>query len=305
MDREPEVTPEDPLAEGTASAPPAPPVVPDTLDAPVPPAPQPAAWGMVSERDLLERKASFYQRATVALAALSLVLGFVVVAQLATGGTTPEPAPTVTVTATPTAQPAAPDVEAAPEPGPYADSPVVRRLEGDPMAAGAIDAPVVVTQWTDLRCPYCAAFGRETMPQILEEYVAAGLVRFEVNDVAFFGEQSQAAAVAARAAGSQGRYFEYLDAVAQAAPESGHPDLPRETLLALAEQAGVPDLERFATDLDDEALWAAVEESTATAQYLGVSGVPFFVVGEAALSGAYPIDAFRQLLDEALATAGR
>lgn len=301
MDREPDVTPEDAVTEGTPSAPPG---EPTAGTGPLPPGPPPPAarWGMVSERDLLERKATFYQRATVVLAAVALVLGFGPVAQLATGGGTPEPTATVTVTETPAAAPVAP--EAAPEPGPYADSPVVRRQDGDPMAIGAIDAPVVVTQWTDLRCPYCAAFGRETMPQILEEYVASGLVRFEVNDVAFFGEQSQAAAVAARAAGAQGRYFEYLDAVAQAAPEGGHPDLPRETLLAFAEQAGVPDLALFAADLDDEALWTAVEESTAAAQYLGVGGVPFFVVGEAALSGAYPMDAFRQVLDEALATAG-
>lgn len=304
MDREPDVTPEDPVTEGTPSAPPG---EPTTGAEPVTsgPTPDAAPWGMVSERDLLERKATFYQRATVVLAAVALVLAFGLVAQLATGGGTPEPAATVTVTETPAAAPVAPEVEAAPEPGPYVDSPVVRRQDGDPMAIGAIDAPVVVTQWTDLRCPYCAAFGRETMPQILEEYVTTGLVRFEVNDVAFFGEQSQAAAVAARAAGAQGRYFEYLDAVAQAAPEGGHPDLPRETLVAFAEQAGVPDLDRFTTDLDDEALWTAVEESTAAAQYLGVSGVPFFVVGEAALSGAYPIDAFRQVLDEALATVGR
>ena len=282
--------------------PPAPVPPPEEAVSP-PPVAAGAGWRVVSEREVMQRKVTFYQRATVVLGLLALFLGFLAVAQSLPDPPTEVPTATVTVTE-PAPDLAAPAPEAVVEPGPYVDSPVVRRQEGDPMAIGAIDAPVVVTQWTDLRCPFCAAFGRETLPQILEEYVAAGLVRFEVNDVAFFGEQSQAAAVAARAAGAQGRYFEFLDAVAQAAPEGGHPDLPRETLVAFAEQAGVPDLDRFTADLDDEALWTAVEESTATAQYLGVTGVPFFVVGEAALSGAYPIDAFRQVLDEALATEG-
>src|SRR5690625_3658809 len=64
----------------------------------------------------------------------------------------------------------------------------VRRDADDPMAIGDVDAPVVMTEWIDLRCPYCAVFSRDTLPVLIEEYVETGKVRIEFHDVAFFGE---------------------------------------------------------------------------------------------------------------------
>ena len=71
------------------------------------------------------------------------------------------------------------------------------------MAIGAIDAPVVLSEWVDFRCPFCAVFSRDVLPQLVQEYVDEGKVRIEVHDVAFFGDESLRAAVAARAAGEK------------------------------------------------------------------------------------------------------
>ncbi|MEJ6488609.1 thioredoxin domain-containing protein [Leucobacter sp. USCH14] len=177
------------------------------------------------------------------------------------------------------------------------------RDPGDPMAIGDVDAPVVLVEWTDMRCPYCAVFNQETLPTLVEEYVETGEVRIEVRDVAFFGEASETASVAARAAGEQGKFMEYLDAVYAAAPPEGHPDLPVGQLIGFAKEVGVPDIAKFKADLEDPALRAAVQQSTSTAQQLGVTGVPFFAVGTDALSGAQPIDAFRKFLDTAIEAA--
>ncbi|MCW3819842.1 DsbA family protein [Micromonospora sp. DR5-3] len=121
--------------------------------------------------------------------------------------------------------------------------------------------------------------------------------------VAYFGEQSEDAAVAARAAAEQGRFFEFLSAVYKEAPEHKHPDLPRERLIAFAKKAGVPDIERFTADLDDAGLRAAAEASNSEAAQLGVTSVPFFVAGDNTLSGAQPTSVFRQYLDAAIAKA--
>lgn len=177
------------------------------------------------------------------------------------------------------------------------------RDPNDPMAIGDVDAPVVLVEWTDMRCPYCAVFNQETLPKLVSEYVESGKVRIEVRDVAFFGDASETASVAARAAGNQGKFVEYLDAVYAAAPAEGHPDLPRKQLIGFAEQIGVPDMARFTADLDDPKLRAAVQASTSTAQQIGVTGVPFFAVGTSAMSGAQPIATFRTFLDDAVAAA--
>lgn len=180
----------------------------------------------------------------------------------------------------------------------------VRRDPDDPMAIGDVDAPVVLTEWVDLRCPFCAVVSRDTLPTLIEEYVDTGQVRIEFYDVAFFGEESEDAAVAGRAAAEQDMFMEYMTAVFEAAPDGGHPDMPRETLIAFAEQIGIPDMEQFTADLDDPELRAAVRESTQYSQQLGVTAVPFFVAGESALSGAQPTASFQQFLDQALAEAG-
>ncbi|WAA65631.1 DsbA family protein [Microbacterium oxydans] len=198
---------------------------------------------------------------------------------------------------------------AAPTPSADADvsasveHPIVRRDEGDPAAIGAVDAPVVLVYWTDMRCPFCAVFSRDTLPALLDEYVDGGKVRIEFRDVAFFGEESARASAALEAAGNQGLYVEYLEAVYAVAPESGHPELTREELIAFAEQVGVPDMAAFTTGLDSPAGLAAAAQRTQEAQQLGVTAVPFFLAGDTAMSGAQATDVFRTFLDDALAKA--
>lgn len=239
----------------------------------------------------LQSKVTFYRRLTIGLALLVAFLAMVVIAQLTGSGQ--EKAPLAD-------KPAAAESPA----GAVQDAPYIRRDADDPMAIGDVDAPVVLVQWTDMRCPFCAAVHRDTLPTVIQEYVDSGKVRLELNDVSFFGEESETAAVAARAAAAQDMYFEYLDAVFGAAPGTGHAELPREKLIAFAEEVGIPDIAKFTADLDDPALRTAVQTSTAEAQRLGVSAVPFFVADGTALSGAQPIAIFRDFLDNAVDSKG-
>lgn len=246
------------------------------------------AVGRVRE---LESKVRRWRVVSAALAFLTVFLGIVLVGQVTSGqrGTT-SPAPGSDASATAdAARSAIPDL--------------ARRDAKDPMALGAVDAPIVLIEWADYRCPYCATFANQTLPLLVQEYIDAGLVRYEFNEVVFFGDDSFTAAVAGRAAAAQGRFHEFMTALYAAAPESGHPDLPRDKLIGFAEEAGVPDLERFASDLDSAELRRAVSASAAYAQQLGVTSVPFFLVGDTAVAGAQPIETFRQLLDEQLAEA--
>ncbi|WGX97352.1 DsbA family protein [Nocardioides sp. L-11A] len=191
------------------------------------------------------------------------------------------------------------------EPAARDDDPgLARRLPGDPMAVGDPRAPVAIVEYADFRCPFCAKYARETLPRLVEKYVDAGLVRYEFRDLPMFGEDSENAALAGRAAGSQGRFWEFFDALYGAAPDSGHPPLPRQRLLELAEEAGVPDLGRFEREMDDPATRRAVEADLAEARELGLTSVPFFVIDDVALSGAQPWEVFEQVIDEQLQERG-
>lgn len=64
----------------------------------------------------------------------------------------------------------------------------------------------------------------------------------------------------------------------------------------------MPDLDQFAEDLSDESLAAAVKSSTTSAQQLGITNVPYFVIGNQTVSGAQPIGSFQQVIDAELTT---
>lgn len=47
---------------------------------------------------------------------------------------------------------------------------------------GAEDAPVTVAVFEDYSCPHCQRYAQETFPQIRDEYVEEGVVRYEHHD---------------------------------------------------------------------------------------------------------------------------
>ncbi|MGB7961901.1 MAG: thioredoxin domain-containing protein [Propionicimonas sp.] len=171
-----------------------------------------------------------------------------------------------------------------------------RRQEGDVRALGKVDAPVVLIAWSDFRCPFCAHWATTTFLE-LQPYLDSGSLRIEFRDLVLFGEQSRATAVASRAAGQQGKFWEYSQAVFVAAPTSGHATITRDDLLNFATESGVPDLEAFTTALDDQQLGAAVDEDTSQAQSIGLSGTPFFVINTTAISGSQPLEVFTKAIE--------
>ncbi len=173
---------------------------------------------------------------------------------------------------------------------------LARRRENDPMALGAVQAPVVLVEYADFRCPFCGVFARETKPELMR-YVDEGTLRIEFRDLPIFGQQSVDAAVAGRAAAAQGRFWPFYDAVYADAPQRGHADLTASALTGYAKQAGVPDLERFRDDMASDTLLAQVQSDLAEAQQLGVSSTPLFLVGEEPILGAQPTAEFVEKIE--------
>lgn len=170
------------------------------------------------------------------------------------------------------------------------------RKADDPTAMGEVDAPVVLLIWSDFRCPFCSAWERETFPQLMP-YVESGSLRIEHRDLVLFGDESQRTAVAARAAGLQGKYWEFSEAVAAVAPTSGHPEITDEDLIAFAKQVGVADIAKFTKDLDSSELDEAVTADTTQAKAIGLTSTPFFIVNRTPISGAQPLSVFTQVIE--------
>jgi protein-disulfide isomerase len=174
-----------------------------------------------------------------------------------------------------------------------------RRRPGDPLALGDPAAPVVMVMFSDYRCPFCAKFSRDTEPQLVKRFVDQGVLRIEWRDFPIFGEQSMVAARAGRAAADQGKFWEFNRTVYAAAPDRGHPDLTDAALIRFAEQAGVPDIDKFAAGMRGDTYDSAINADLAQGNSIGVPSTPAFLINDVPMIGAQPADVFVSAIDEA------
>jgi protein-disulfide isomerase len=169
------------------------------------------------------------------------------------------------------------------------------------------NARLVLIEFTDYQCPFCARHVRQTMPQIEAEYVNAGKVRYAVRNFPLEAIHRQAfkAAEAAHCAEDQGQFWPMHERLF-ANPRALAPD----DLRAHAQALGL-DLSRFDACLRDSTHEARIRGDLAEGARAGVRGTPTFFLGVQdapgspvrvvrVLRGALPLTAFKTALDEAL-----
>jgi protein-disulfide isomerase len=170
---------------------------------------------------------------------------------------------------------------------------------------GSATAPVTIVEFTDLQCPYCARFAAQTFPELKRQYIATGKVRFVSRDLPLpMHAQAPAAAVAARCAGRQGRYWEYREALFAAQSELGKDPFDR-----IATQVGLDPVKFAACRANPGTLPTDVQYDAALAGSIGIDGTPSFVFGKTTegafsgerLSGAQPFEVFDQRIKALLA----
>lgn len=177
---------------------------------------------------------------------------------------------------------------------------VERRDANDPTAVGELEAPVVMVAYSDYQCGYCAKWASESLPTLLDKYVAGGQLRIEYRDIMFFGENSRQSAELAVAAGKQGKYQEFHDAIFAEGATAKDADYSAKGIAALAGRIGV-EAKQFTADAAHADTAALVQKNHDEAGALGVTGTPTFIVNGRPLIGAQPLEVFVQTIDEELA----
>lgn len=138
-------------------------------------------------------------------------------------------------------------------------------LAGAP-SRGPDDAPVTLTVFSDFQCPYCARLV-PLLEQVLERYPTQVTLAFK-NFPLRNHNVARPAALAALAAGEQGKFWEYHDLLF-----ANYSALSDAKLTELAEQAGL-DPERFAADRARPELAARVDRDLREGSRVGVRGTP-------------------------------
>lgn len=134
-------------------------------------------------------------------------------------------------------------------PPPLIEPPILSPTDQvDGFAMGAPDAPVTVEVWEDFQCPFCQRFAYEVKPPLVERYVESGEVRLVFRNLAFLGDESHWAAVAASLAADQNKFWPFHDYLFAnfGGNESGSFHIDR--LLEMGERVGL-DMDEFRAGL--------------------------------------------------------
>jgi len=161
---------------------------------------------------------------------------------------------------------------------------------------GKEDAPVTIVEFGDFQCPYCRGL-HLTVNRLLTDY--GDRVRYAFVDFPNARHlQAVPAAVAARCAGDQGRYWSYFDNLMLMRGPMTPDDLAKR-----AADSGL-DVDSFRVCLDQRVHADAVRTSYEYGKELGVSRTPTFFINGRVLTGARDYETFRRIIDAELERAG-
>lgn len=170
---------------------------------------------------------------------------------------------------------------------------------------GNANAPVTLIEYGDYQCPFCGQFFSETEPQIVQNYVNTGKVRFVFRDFAFLGAESTAAAEAAQCAEDQNKLWAYHDALYSAKvaddEKGGEEDdgfFSTAELLKLGQQVGL-NMATFTSCVQNDTDASIVAQEKTAAGNAGIDSTPSFLINGTMVTGAQPYSVFQAALDNA------
>ncbi len=165
---------------------------------------------------------------------------------------------------------------------------------GDRTLRGNPNASVTIVEFSDFQCPYCQR-ASGTVHQVMEKYGDKVKLAF-VDYPLPFHNRALPAAMAARCAGEQNKFWEYHDLLFEK-KKFNDKDFEK-----YAEKVGL-DLDAFKACVSSKKYAAQIEQDKALGTQVGVTGTPAFFINGRKLSGAQPFSAFEKIIQEELAAA--
>lgn len=181
-------------------------------------------------------------------------------------------------------------------------------VDDDPFM-GDVNAPITMIEFSDFECPFCKSFYDQTLPQIKQNYIDTGKVRFVYRDfpLPFHDPMATKEAIASNCAREQGKdekFFEYHDEIFNRTISNGN-GLNDDDLQTIAQDIGL-NMDQFNSCIQDDAQDQEVKKDVADAQAAGATGTPGFVIGKSSpdgnisgqlVIGAQPYDAFEAVFN--------
>jgi protein-disulfide isomerase len=167
--------------------------------------------------------------------------------------------------------------------------------EGTP-SRGPVDAPVVLVEYTDFQCPFCTRV-QPTINELLKRY--DGKLRHVFKNLPLpMHAEAPLAGAAALCAQDQGKFWELHGWLFE-----NQRTLSRTSIVTKAGTLGM-DKEAFEKCINDGTYQGRVRAEMVEANSYGITGTPGFLINGRVLTGAQPIEAFVEIIEDELARQG-
>jgi protein-disulfide isomerase len=147
------------------------------------------------------------------------------------------------------------------------------------VALGPADAKVTIIEYASLTCSHCAAFHKETWPELKKRFIDTGKVRFVLREFPL-DPLATAGFMLARCDG-EGKYYPITDLLFDQQRNWAFTDKPLDALRGMMRQAGFSQ-EKFDACLKDQKLYDAVNavKNRGMEQFKVDSTPTFFINGQ-------------------------
>jgi protein-disulfide isomerase len=169
-------------------------------------------------------------------------------------------------------------------------------LNGIPQSGitlGNPKAPITLTEYADLQCPFCRDYTQKVFPAIVAKYVRTGKVKMVFRNYAFIGPDSVTAARAAESAGQQNKLWNFIDVFYNNQGTENTNYVTDKFLEKIGKGAGL-DVQKMLAGREDPKVDGAIAEAQQAAQTAGVNSTPTLLLQKgkgAAKKVANPLDA--------------
>lgn len=175
------------------------------------------------------------------------------------------------------------------------DSPSVVRDESH--MTGAKEAKVTLVEFGDFQCPACAQ-AYPVLKEVKAAYPDLNFV-FRHFPISTIHPNADSAAMAAEAAGEQGKFWEMHDKLYEKQTQWASNLNPVSKFKDYAQELGL-DVGRFESKLTDSTLRDRVAQDKGDSNALGVSSTPTFFLNGQKLGGNPSFEEFKQLIEAEL-----
>jgi protein-disulfide isomerase len=141
-------------------------------------------------------------------------------------------------------------------------------------------APVTLTEFADLQCPFCRQYAETVLPTLVKRYVRSGELRLVFRNLSFIGPDSERAAHVAAAAGLQDRLWQFTDLVYRNQGEENSGYVTDAYLRRIARASGA-DVTRAFDAANGATVSGQLDAAAREAQRFQVDSTPSFVLSRA------------------------